>query len=34
VNQSVEVGVAQFLFRDKKAQTRVRPAHAFGEISK
>jgi hypothetical protein len=34
VNQSVEVGAAQFLFRTKEAQTRVILAHAFREISK
>jgi hypothetical protein len=34
VNQSVEVGVAQFLFPAKEALTRVILAHAFREISK
>jgi hypothetical protein len=32
VNQSIEVGIAQFLFRAKEAQTRVILAHAFREM--
>jgi hypothetical protein len=34
VNQSVEVGVAQFLFRAKEAQMSILLAHTFREIAK
>jgi hypothetical protein len=34
VNQSIEVSVAQFLFRTKEAQARILRAHAFREIAK